>query len=117
MTNKGEKMEKQEITERVKLYLKAAEEKNRLYPLEEIGLWKIISADTLAEEGREFENIYHGSFLEVVSEAVQHVAFYSISRGPKSSMHSENLGYIQKAEIKELGGNFYPKDLEGKIEV
>mgnify|MGYP001570577611 FL=1 len=102
-------MEKSKVVERVSAYLETSILRGESCSLEKTGLWEVTGWGS----GRsKIGPIYHGSFLEVVATAVEDGSFF---RELLTQPYKYLFGEIKEIEIKELGRNFNPADLEEKV--
>lgn len=112
-------MEKQKLIENIKTYLEIAIEERRRYPLEQVGVWRVVGGDGGDGARREL-GVYGGRFLDAVAKAVQTYGFYESADYSSiiKRRSTRNVGYVVPyvaPQIIELEKEIEPSDLEAKV--
>ncbi len=113
-------MEKEILIENIKTYLEIAIEERRRYPLEQVGVWRVVGGDG-GDGIRKELGVYNGRFLDVVAKAVQTYGFYKCDDYSSiiKRRSTRNVGYVipyVAPQIHNLERKIEPSDLESKLE-
>lgn len=94
-------MAEQSLSGKIVAYLKRAKEEGRVYPLGDVGIFKVVGGN-YGSQRYVFNELYEGQFVDVLKFAFQQERFYDEELGTNSDIGDKRNGYVIKADENDL---------------